>query len=119
MAIGVGDLKEPLAKATELMPKRRDQRVIGGHRIGAEVGNLCESWISAGRDRRACSAFLARESTETKGIPVWILRQLSNFMMAEVNDAPPNFTAKPPPQFEVPPLVPPRAHFLFPVHIPM
>src|SRR5260370_31566737 len=91
------------------MSKRREQRVIGGHRIGAEVGNLCESWISAGRDRRACSAFLARERAETKGIRVGILRQLANSMMAEVTDAQPIFRAKRPLQFEVPPLVPPRA----------
>src|SRR5260370_31882362 len=85
MAIGVVDLKEPLAKATELMPKRRDQRVIGGHRIGAEVGNLCESWISAGRDRRAFSAFLARENNENKINRVWILRPLPDIQTAQIN----------------------------------
>src|SRR5260370_38307975 len=93
------------------MSKRREQRVIGGHRIGAEVGNLCESWISAGRDRRACSAFLARERAETKGIRVGILRQLANSMMAEVNHAQPIVRAKRPLQIEGPPLVLRRPHF--------
>src|SRR5260370_3945530 len=105
MAIGVVDLKEPLAKATELMPKRRDQRVIGGHRIGAEVGNLCESWISAGRDRRAWIAFPGRGRNETARIRVWVLSQRAKSHASERTLSPPHCRAKPPPQFQRPALV--------------